>query len=128
MYTKTSLFSTYIAASPTVWWNKDYLIRQPEVDFCGREDPVDSPVSLILAWGVSKENLTRFAGESEASFERRQGNAEESQIREYMEALAKRLQGCKSIRSVHTREFPHEDHGSIAVAALQHGLTLFLLE
>lgn len=128
MYSEPDLFDTYIAASPTVWWNKDFLIRQPEVAFRNRKSPLEHPVSLVLTWGECKGDLTRHHGEAEAVFRKRQDCAEEDQIQEYMDALVSRLETCPSLRNLQTRKFKNEDHGSAAVTGLQHGLTTFVLE
>lgn len=127
MYTSPEIFDTYIAASPIVWWNRSFLAREPEAAFLARETPVDPAVSLILGWGSPKSELRRHPGESEASFSRRQGNAEDDSMNEHIEDLIKRLEGCESIRSIQPRRFEGEDHGSVAVTALQHGLMTFLL-
>ena len=49
LFTKPSLFDTYIAASPITWWNKDYLVNELEPRFRDRGERLASPVSLILA-------------------------------------------------------------------------------
>ena len=128
LFTKPSLFDTYIAASPITWWNKDYLVNELEPRFRDRGERLASPVSLILAWGGSKSDMTQFDGESEAVFRKRQSCAEADQMQEYAQDLAERMRRCIPVRNVQTRSLPHEDHGSAAVAGLQYGLTSFILE
>ncbi|KAL2204187.1 hypothetical protein CC79DRAFT_1372201 [Sarocladium strictum] len=128
MYTKPSLFDTYIAASPITWWNKDYLLTTLEPPFLNPTTPLTSPISLILAWGGCKGDMKQFDGESDAVFEKRKSCAEGDQMKEYSEALAGRMRGCVNVRRVQTRGFEMEDHGSVAVAGLQYGLTSFLLD
>jgi predicted alpha/beta superfamily hydrolase len=125
MYTKPFLFDTFIAASPITWWNKDFLIRELEPAFYRKDI---SPVSLILAWGGSKSDMVRYDGEPETVFQKRQACAEVDQMGEYSKDLAERMRKCSNIRSVQTRSFEHEDHGSVAVAGLQYGMTSFILD
>lgn len=128
LYTKPFLFDTYIAASPITWWNKDFLINTLEPKFRDREDSLTPPVSLILAWGGCKSDMVQHNGESDAVYQTRLKCAEPDQMKECSEALAARMRGCSHVRSVQTRSFDHEDHGSAAVAGLQHGMTSFILD
>ena len=127
MFTRPGLFDTYIAASPVVWWNKDFLVKELEAAFMARDKPVDPPLSLILTWGTGEQDLVRRHDESDEEFWKRKDNAENEQMRDSATAMASRLRSCPSLRNIWTREFEGEDHGSAAVAGLQHGIMQFIL-
>ncbi|KAF4976530.1 hypothetical protein FZEAL_6822 [Fusarium zealandicum] len=127
LLTRPELFNTYIAASPIIWWNKQFLVREQEAAFCKREPPVDPAPSLIVTWGSCHDDLERHPGEPEEAHLKRKGCAEDDQMRDCASAMVARLEKCPSIRSVWHKEFKGEDHGSAAVAGLQQGVMKFVV-
>lgn len=128
MFTRPGLFDAYIAASPVIWWNRDFLVRQLEAAFAARRKPVNPPLSLVLTWGgTGEQDLVRRHGESDEEFAERRENAENERMRESATAMADRLGKCPSLGRIWTREFEGEDHGSAAVTGLQYGMTQFVL-
>ncbi|KAF7557938.1 hypothetical protein G7Z17_g329 [Cylindrodendrum hubeiense] len=128
MYTRPTLFGTFIAASPDIEWNKASMVREQEAAFRGRETPANPPPALVLTWGTGQQDLEKKSDESEESFEKRLACAESKTMRDSAKALAARLTDCPSVRSVSTWEFVGEDHGSAAVTGVQHGILKFLVD
>ncbi|KAF5025321.1 hypothetical protein F66182_2606 [Fusarium sp. NRRL 66182] len=126
MFSEPDLFDTYIAASPIIWWNKNFLVREREAPFVAREKPCSPGKSLVLTWGTGKQDLTRRPDEDDEQWRRRQNCAEDSKMRDSARELAARLEKCPSFKTVWTREFEGEDHGSVAVTGLQQGLMRFI--
>ncbi|KAF5590901.1 ferri-bacillibactin esterase [Fusarium pseudocircinatum] len=127
MFTQPELFHTYIAASPVIWWNKDFLIRERETAFLARDKPVDPPFSLALTWGTGKSELVRDPDDDDEKWYKRQNCAEDDKMKPSATALVSRLKDCPSVKKIWTREFEGEDHGSVAVTGLQQGLMQFIL-
>ncbi|KAF5010526.1 hypothetical protein FDECE_3343 [Fusarium decemcellulare] len=127
MFTRPDLFHTYIAASPIIWWNNHFLVREQEEAFRAREKPVEPPLSLVLTWGTGKQDLVKKPDETDEEFKKRQDCSEDEQMKECAKELVTRLQNCPSVQKVSTREFHGEDHGSVAVTGLQHGIMQFIL-
>ncbi|KAI8651457.1 hypothetical protein NCS55_01390600 [Fusarium keratoplasticum] len=127
MFTRPNLFHTYIAASPIIWWNNHFLVKEQEAAFIARDKPVEPPLSLIVTWGTGKQDLVKKPGESEQDFKKRQDCSEDEQMRDCAKELAERLEKSPSVSSIWTREFEGEDHGSVAVTGLQHGIMQFIL-
>lgn len=128
LYTMPTLFSTFIAASPEIWFNNNSLVREQEETFRRLESPVKPFPSLLMTWGSGRQHLKKRPDESEEAFKERESNAEDEKMRESAMALVSRLENCPSLRNVSTFEFPGEDHGSAAVTGLQWGLVKFLVE
>lgn len=127
MFTEPELFNSYLIGSPVIWWNKDFLIREPEKTFLARDKPVDPPFSLALTWGTGKGDLVREPEETDEEWWKRQNCAEHDQMRETAQAMASRLEKSPSVKKIWTREFEGEDHGSVAVTGLQQSLMQFIL-
>lgn len=127
LFTRPSLFNTFIAASPVTWWNKEFL-RGPEEALSNRSEPVDPAPSLIVTWGSASAECESHMGDSEDALSKRKQCSEDDRIREYSEALVSRLETCPSVRRIWKKEFRGEDHGSAAVTGLQQGIMKFVLD
>ncbi|MCW1884397.1 alpha/beta hydrolase-fold protein [Luteolibacter flavescens] len=59
LFTKPELFQTYIASSPSIWWNDRYILKE-EAAF--RERIAKEPVkaTLVLTVGEQEQSLTRI--------------------------------------------------------------------
>ncbi|KAI5864844.1 Alpha/Beta hydrolase protein [Durotheca rogersii] len=125
LFTRPTLFDTFVAASPSLWWNRYFLARAQEPALRQRAPPADPPPAVVLTWGASAR---RRPGEPDDAFARRKEAAEDDRLEADAKALAQRLETYPSVRAVRTAQFEGEDHGSAAVAGLQRGIMTFLLE
>ena len=128
MFTRPTLFDTFIAASPIIWWNNSSLVKEQEAAFHGREQLVNPSPALMVTWGSGQQDLEKQPGESEEAFQKRKDCAEDEKMRDSANALVERLGKCPSVRGIWKQEFQGEDHGSAAVAGLQQGIMKFLVE
>lgn len=128
LYTRPTLFDTFIAASPDIDWNLSSMVREQEAAFRAREQPANPPPALVLTWGTGQQDLVKGQDESEESFGKRLECAESKTMRDSANALVERLNACPSVRTVSTWEFTGEDHGSAAVTGVQHGILKFLVD
>lgn len=127
LFTKPTLFSTFIAASPITWWNRSFL-RSREDLLHKRSEPINPAPSLIVTWGSAVAECESYLGEGEDILKKRKDCSEDDRIREYSEALCSRLKDCPSVRRIWQKEFRGEDHGSAAVTGLQQGIMRFVLD
>ncbi|KAK7430649.1 hypothetical protein QQZ08_002691 [Neonectria magnoliae] len=129
LFTRPTLFETFIAASPSIWFNHKSIVKWQEDEFRKRDaDPVTPAPRVLLTWGSGEERLAKRARESEERFAWRVRVEGDKKMITYGRAMVARLQGCPSLRSVGKWEFEGEDHGSAAVCGLQKGLIKFLVE
>jgi predicted alpha/beta superfamily hydrolase len=126
LYTAPSMFDTFIAASPIIWWNKSFLTSVEEPEFIACPDENSSPPSLLLTCGGSQEDVVKRPEESEEIYKWRCAAAEDPRMKEAIIALSSRLKDCPRLRVILTHEFREEDHGSAAVTGLQRGIMEFL--
>jgi predicted alpha/beta superfamily hydrolase len=98
LFTRAALFDSYVAASPSIWWNNRFILRE-EQGFLA-SDATGTPPRLLLMSG-SEENRGPFADDNG------------TMVRE----MAVRLVGSPLV-STHFHEFAGEDHGSVLAPAI----------
>ncbi len=128
LFTRPALFDFYIAASPTIWWSDNALVKNQEAELHRRKEPVDPAPSLLITWGDCQDQVQKRPGESDDSFQKRKAIAEGTEMRESAASLVARLQDCPSVKDIWTCHFPDEDHCSAAVVGLQRGIMKFLID
>ncbi|KAI5458977.1 siderophore esterase IroE [Mariannaea sp. PMI_226] len=127
LFTKPTLFDTFIAASPSISWNRRSVVSYQEADFRARKTPVNPPRGLLMTWGSLEQDYQRQPSDTDEDYERKKKEAAEERMRDNGLEMAERLRSCPSIRHVRHWEFKDEDHGSAAVTGLQRGLMQFLI-
>ncbi|KAJ6788009.1 hypothetical protein PWT90_01121 [Aphanocladium album] len=128
LFTKPKLFDFFVAASPTIWWSDDALVKNQEAEFHRHQDPIAPPRSLLITWGLCENELEKKEGETEDAFISRKAIAESENMAASVKSLVARLQGHPAVGNIWTCHLPGEDHGSAAVVGLQRGLMKFLLD
>ncbi|KAF7543635.1 hypothetical protein G7Z17_g10585 [Cylindrodendrum hubeiense] len=128
IFTKPTHFDTFIAASPSIWFNDCSIVKGQEAQFRAREHPADPAPRLLITWGSGEQYLVQQPGESDEHFKKRERFAEPKKMKDNAVDMAARLEDCPSVRDVYTFEFEGEDHGSAAPVALQRGIMKFLLD
>lgn len=126
LFTAPSLFDTFIAASPIIWWNRSFLTRIEEAEFLARD--IKSAPTLLLTCGGCKDDVSKRPEESEDVYKWRCAAAEDVQMKDTVMGLASRLKASAKLKTVLTHLYPDEDHGSAAVTGLQNGIMEFLRE
>lgn len=125
LFTAPTLFNTFIAASPIIWWNRNFLVTDLEPRF-REQEMVGSKPSLLMTHGHCLQDVTKQPGEADERFKKRLGIAEGEPMKECVLAMASRLKESSKLSSVLTHQFMEEDHGSAAVTGLQMGIMKFL--
>jgi uncharacterized protein len=107
LFTRTALFSTYLAASPSIWWGNGVLVREAEAFL---HHPPASPAPRLLMTFGELEGRTRPPGIPATTPRRIMGD----NVRE----LAARLRAQHArLSALEVQEFPGETHGSVRAAA-----------
>ncbi|CAG7559535.1 unnamed protein product [Fusarium equiseti] len=128
LFTKPGSFDTYIAASPSIWFNNKSIVHNQEPGFHAREPPTGRAPRLLVTFGSAEQTLIKLPGESDEKFDKKQKGALERKMKDNAMELVSRMEKSKNLRDVWMWEFEGEDHGGAAVCALQRGLFRFLLD
>ena len=111
LFTQPDAFQTYLALSPSGWWN-DFALLQEEKQFANRVESLKVPVRLMIAVGELELN----DGEGPAA-----ALAPTAAKREFGTTVdfAKRLEGLQSERfQVRYRVLEGENHGTVIAPAM----------
>ncbi|RGP77960.1 hypothetical protein FLONG3_3917 [Fusarium longipes] len=128
LFTQPDSFDTFIAASPSIWFNNKSIVQYQEQKFHAREPPTGRAPRLLVMFGGAEQTLIKLPGESEEEFDKKQRGATERKMKDNALDLVARMEKSKNLRDVWMWEFDAEDHGGAAPCALQRGLFRFLLD
>lgn len=123
LYTNPSSFDTYLAASPSIWWNEKFILQEEErfYNMSGHHRP-----KVWLAYGSLEQSPVPLRNQSEAEFEKRLAVAKERIMGDNCDHMFVRLMQSEKLRSVLQRKYEDEDHGSVIAAALSGAIFCFL--
>jgi predicted alpha/beta superfamily hydrolase len=123
LFTKPEAFQTYIASSPSVWWNNRYVLEEQKA-FAERiaKSPIEA--QLVMTVGDLEQSLTRIEAswpedereEHRLKISRRRMVDNTRELAWKLEALA-----AHGLR-VDYRIFPGESHKSVTPMAISHAL------
>lgn len=126
LFTQTSLFSTYVSASPSISWKGSCIQHEQWKKFLEQETPADSKRSLLITYGDLEQYPRQKLGESDENFERRKDTALHQETEDKAIQMAEILEKSKKFDIVKLIKFLDEDHENAAVCGLQRGLRLFI--
>lgn len=117
-------FQTYLAASPSVWWDQGWLLEQSEL--LAPRLPVTQPRRLLVSVGEFEQPLAPWQQNIPHADEitrRRQERGMIDRARDFTRQLS-RLSGDRLIARF--EELPDEDHASSVPTAISHGVRFAL--
>jgi predicted alpha/beta superfamily hydrolase len=126
LFTQPEAFQTYVAASPSIWWNNAYILKEEEA-FTKRlgETPVDARV--ILTVGEMEQSLSKveLAWPSVDEREEHRLKVTRRNMVNYTREMAWRLEALSS-KGLKTdfRIFSGETHKSVIPLSINHVLPL----
>lgn len=128
LFTRPGLFDTFVAASPSIWFNDRSIAREQEKRFLeGDESSLPNPLpQVFITYGSYEQYPVRKPNQPDDEFERWQKNAREWKMQDNAVDMTARLKASRRLRNLTCTEFPGEDHGGAALCALQRGMSLFL--
>lgn len=126
LFTCSTQFDTFIALSPSIWWNGKYIIS--EEDHFRNSGPVDRNPTLLIAYGSYEQEPRRRSDWSEEWYQLMLQKCHERRMKDNADEMADRLRASGKLRKVSVREYQGEDHGSLAACGLSWGISSVLDE
>ncbi|OGM44101.1 siderophore esterase IroE-like protein [Aspergillus bombycis] len=124
LLTQPTCFDTYIAASPSIWWNGRYILTKVP-PFLQRPKTGTGPI-LRLSYGTREQFPVRRRNEPLEKYERRVLSAAKRRMADNCNDLYLQLVASQHLGTVERREYLDEDHGSVISPALSGGILYFL--
>lgn len=125
MFSGKTVFDTFIALSPTLWWNDGYILSEERefisssAEMSHNEQSVRSGViKAYLSYGHYEQHIHRRKTWSDEEYSLRAAHALKLRTNDSIEEMATRLCNSHSFELVKCKEYRHEDHGSVAGCAL----------
>ena len=140
LFTQPGVFDTYVAASPSLWFNDGVILEYEEVFLqrkgegnaeakteTGDSDGKTAP-KLYITGGTAEEDLLQKPGDTDDHFARRRIDVKAKQMNKRARDLAERMRSSGLLSDVWLQFFDLEDHGSSAVCGLQRSINKVLDE
>ncbi|KAI8935862.1 hypothetical protein NX059_007379 [Plenodomus lindquistii] len=127
---RPDLFDTFLAASPALYWNDDYVFNH--TDFLA---PLTSPTStpnmttkpaFQISYGAIEQDLVRRRRESDEEWAFRQSILLPLRMADLSTKLYAKVENSSVLRDVRLREYPFSDHAAVGGAAISDGIDYFL--
>ncbi|ETN45025.1 uncharacterized protein HMPREF1541_09901 [Cyphellophora europaea CBS 101466] len=119
LFSHAYCFDTFIAISPTIWWNDHFLLRE-EKDFVQHmaSHSGKRPLSLYLSYGYYEQYPKRRKTYSDEEYAKRLAHALSLRTNDDIEDMADRLGQSNLFNVVKAKGYADEDHGSVAACGL----------
>lgn len=125
LFTEPGVFDTYVAASPSIWFN-NCSIKEQEGEFLASGSAVAS--KLYITNGTAEEDLLQKPGDADDWYQRRREDVKSKRMVKNATDMADRLRDSGKLQDVWQQIFALEDHGSSAVCGLQRSINKLLGE
>jgi predicted alpha/beta superfamily hydrolase len=121
LFTRPSEFQTYVAASPSIWWNDRYILQE-----AAAFSKMPAAANLILTVGEQEQSLTRIeAAWPEDEREEHRLKISRRRMVDLTRELYWQLEALESPGfKVSFRSFPGESHKSVIPMSINHALPL----
>ncbi|CAG8085811.1 unnamed protein product [Penicillium olsonii] len=123
LFTAPASFDVYLAASPSIWWNKGFLLKEEENFY--HEQGSHRP-KVWLGYGSLEQHPMPERNQTQAEYEKRLAVAKERRMGDNCDDMFSRLIQSGRLRSVLRRKYEDEDHGSVIAGALSGAIFHFL--
>ena len=116
-------FDTFIAISPSIWWNNEFILGEAErfiksgPDRVGIKSHTTLP-TLMIIYGSLEQDRRCHPSWSKDKYRRVKALSQERKMKDNADALANRLQQSGRLRKVRVKEYEDEDHGSVVGAGI----------
>ncbi|KAI9148902.1 heterokaryon incompatibility protein (HET) domain-containing protein [Paramyrothecium foliicola] len=107
LFTRPGMFDCFIASSPSIWWNSEYILGEEKLFREGSGS--DKPDVMLFVGGLEQEPPRR-RGESEADYQTRRKRHQERRMVENLLNQHKRLCESDRLDNVAMRVYDGEDH------------------
>jgi hypothetical protein len=119
LFSGQTYFNSFIAISPSIWWNECYLLQE-ERKFLARKATVSDQVkpSLYLSYGHYEQYPHRRRIYSDDEYSKRCTHALAWRTKDNADEMALRLATSERFTTVKVKGYADEDHGSVAGCAI----------
>ncbi|KAL2444902.1 Siderophore triacetylfusarinine C esterase [Exophiala dermatitidis] len=126
LFSSLTPFTTFIALSPSIWWNDRYILSEEE--HFRNSSVVGQKPTLLIAYGSYEQEPRRRPSWSEEWYQRIRDKCHERRMKDNADEMAGRLRASGKLEALHVREYHGEDHGSLAACGLSWGISAVLDE
>jgi hypothetical protein len=116
MFSGSAVFDTFIALSPSIFWNDNYLVSEAKQFLSDRR--YGERLTLYLSYGYYEQYIRRRKAWSEAEYALRAAHALGWRTNDLIEEMAARLRASDKVKVVKCKAYADEDHGSVAGCAI----------
>ncbi|KAI1375251.1 IroE protein [Hypoxylon crocopeplum] len=126
MFTRPGMFDCFIASSPSLWWNGEYILKE-EAEFRNSHTKTGNRrgPSLMLFVGGQEQNPPQRRGEADDEYEERLERHKERRMVYNVRDMYCRLDASAILQNVSSHVYEGEDHGTVISCSLSRGLTTF---
>jgi hypothetical protein len=127
-------FDTFLAASPSLWWNRGYILDEVSNrlgSLAGSAVPPGNPSrpAVVISYGDLEQFPVRRRTETEAEFQARKRTIMtrfNSSMTVNCHELFDRIKGSGKVRDVVLKEYAGQEHNSVAASGITDGLEYFI--
>ncbi|KAF1993768.1 siderophore esteras-like protein IroE-like protein [Amniculicola lignicola CBS 123094] len=124
MIKKPDLFDTFLASSPTLYWNNNYMLNQTGSLNSTTGNNTKRP-AFQLSYGRLEQYPVKRRTETQAEFAFRQSFLQSMPMVDLCNTFYNKVKNSLRLRDVSLREFPNSDHASVGAVALTDGIDYF---
>ena len=123
LFTRADMFDYYVAASASVEWNSQFIIKEETAWLAKPEKEGAKKRRLVLFWGGNEQPAVRGKLQTDEQWETRRRIAEIARQRDYAVEMYERLEKSGRFEKLEMKEYPKEDHVSVTGCAIEGGIT-----
>ncbi|OTB07720.1 hypothetical protein M426DRAFT_53028 [Hypoxylon sp. CI-4A] len=126
LFTHPTTFDCFIASSPSIWWNDEFLLKEEAGFRKNQGSSSHSPKpSLILSIGGQEKNPPQRRGEPDEDYEKRRERHNGWHMVDNVHDMYARLEPSETLRYVTSHVYEGEDHGTVSACSLSRGMATF---
>ncbi|KAI1415287.1 IroE protein [Hypoxylon sp. FL1857] len=126
LFTCPDMFDCFIASSPSIWWNEEFILTEEAAFRENREGKRDTrKPSLMLFVGGQEQNPPQRRGEPDEEYEERRKQHNERRMIYNVRDIHCRLEASRNLHNILFHIYKGEDHGTVISCSLNRGLTTF---
>lgn len=123
LFTKSALFDCFIASSPSIWWDNEFILSELSEYLRRGEKATDK--SLMLFVGGLEENPRQRRGESDEDYQKKKKRHQDRKMKQNLFAVHRRLEKSRKLKHLSAKIYEGEDHGTVIPCSLSQSLATF---
>jgi len=122
LFTRSTPFDAFVAVSPSIWWNDQFLLSEQEAFLNDSTDTAankDQPKpSLFLSYGTYEETPRRLPTWSDEMYQSQSVWFQKKALGENAKTVYGALKASNRLREVRLKVYQDEDHFSVAMCGI----------